>query len=64
MMKKVMGELENKYYINDLSIVDVPSILVFSMGELKTIYNIADNNYDVIETVKFINGFSMGERGL
>jgi len=63
-MKKVMGELENKYYINDLSIVDVPSILVFSMGELKTIYNIADNNYDVIETVKFINGFSMGERGL
>ena len=63
-MKKVMGELENKYYINDLSIVDVPSILVFSMGELKTIYNIADNNYDGIETVKFINCFSMGERGL
>ncbi len=62
--KNISEELENKYYIKDLSIVDVPSILVFSMGELKTIYNIADNNYDIVKTVEFINSFNMNVKGL
>ena len=41
--KKIRDELENKYYIKDLSIVDVPSILVFSSGELQSIYRGSDN---------------------
>lgn len=62
--KSIVNEMKNKYYVNNLSMVDVPSILVFSLGELKSIYSIRDNKYNVDNTVKFINGINMNTKGL
>lgn len=62
--KSIMNEMKNKYYVNDLSIVDVPSILVFSLGNLKSIYSIRDNKYSVDNTVEFINSINMNAKGL
>ena len=62
--KNIMDEMKNKYYVNNLSIVDVPSILVFSLGNLKSIYSIRDNKYNVDNTVEFINSINMNTKGL
>lgn len=62
--KNVVNEMKNKYRVNNLSMVDVPSILVFSLGELKSIYNIRDNKYNVENVVDFINGINMDVKGL
>ena len=62
--KDVMNDLANKYYVNDLAITDVPCILAFSSGSLKSIYSIVNNDYDVVKTVEFINSFNVSARGL
>ena len=63
--KNIVNEMRNKYYVNNLSIVDVPSILVFSSGELQSIYNISNNKYDVSAAVEFINNLNVDKkRGL
>jgi len=62
--KDIMNELTKKYYVNDLSITDVPCILIFSSGNLKSIYNISNNNYDITSAVGFINSFNMNVKGL
>ena len=51
----IKNEMVSKYTINNLSIVNVPVILVIDNGELRTIYGIKDNNYDVESLKLFIN---------
>jgi hypothetical protein len=60
----IMNEMKNKYYVNNLSIVDVPSILVFSSGKLNSIYSVRDNKYDIDDVVEFINSINMDVKGL
>ena len=62
--KKILDDIDSKYYINDLSMTDVPCILVFSSGMLKSIYSISDNAYNVESVVEFINGFTMNAKGI
>lgn len=62
--KEIMSELNSKYYVNNLSITDVPCIVVFSSGTLKSIYSIGDNKYDINSTVEFINSINVNGRGL
>lgn len=48
-------ELANKYYYNNLSIVDVPCLLVFNEGNVEAIYSVKDNNYNIDSFVMYVN---------
>ena len=49
-------EMDGKYSLNNLSIRDVPCVLIFDSGKLKSIYSIKDNGYDVLKFINFGNG--------
>ena len=51
----IKNEMAYKYAINNLSIVNVPVILVIDNGKLRSIYEIKDNNYDIDNLKIFIN---------
>lgn len=55
----IKNEMDNKYFLNDLSITDVPCILVFNNGLLKSIYSISDNDYDVDRLTIYINNIDI-----
>ena len=61
--KVVVNEMNEKYAINSLSIVDVPVIAVFEDGTLKSIYSIKDNDYDIERFKLFINNISFSSDG-
>ena len=64
--KKIKSEMVSKYYVNDISMANVPSIMVFEDGVLKFIYDIKDNGYDIENIKLFVNGiiFSKEEDGI
>lgn len=53
--KSVRNDMALKYSLNDLSITDVPCVLVFSDGMLKSIYSISDNDYDIERFTIYLN---------
>jgi len=53
--KDIKKDMISKYSLNDLDITDVPCVLVFNEGILKSIYNVSDNAYDVDRFVIYIN---------
>ena len=59
------GELsayvKEKYVFNSLNLSDVPLVLIFQNGQLKYIYALKDNGYDVNRLVTFINEIDFGE---
>ena len=61
--KVVVNEMNEKYAINSLSIVDLPVIAVFEDGTLKSIYSIKDNDYDIERFKLFINNISFSSDG-
>ena len=52
---KVMKEFKKKYSLGYADITDVPNIMVFENGELKIIYNISENSYDIKRVSTFLN---------
>ena len=56
--KKKIKEMQSKYYIGNKTICDVPSILVFDNSKLRTIYNIAENDYDVDRVKEFLDNIT------
>ena len=44
----------NKYSMNNLNITDIPCLLVFSDGILKSIYSVNDN-YDIERFTTYLN---------
>ena len=58
----INNELNNKYMINSVSILDVPVIIVIENGNVKSIYSISENNYDVDKVKTFINGIKFEEK--
>ena len=64
--KKIKSEMVSKYSVNDISMANVPSIMVFEDGVLKFIYDIKDNGYDIENIKLFVNGivFSKEEDGI
>ena len=60
--KDIKNEMINKYYMNDLSITDIPCILVFRDGLLKSIYSVSDNGYNIDRFTLYVN--SIDEDGL
>ena len=53
------NEMRNKYFINDVSIVDVPCVMVFNNGLLKSIYSISDNDYNIDRFTIYINNIDV-----
>ena len=43
------------YSINNVNITDVPCVLVFENGDLKSIYSISDNDYDIDKFMMYLN---------
>lgn len=59
--KSVKEMLKERYSINSVSILNVPSIIVFDDGNLKTIYSISEDNYDIDRIKLFINNNKFSE---
>ena len=55
--------MKDKYTVNYANITDVPNIMVFEDGKIKTIYSIRDNGYDVQKVEKFINDIKLVNGG-
>lgn len=49
------NSLATKYYYNNLSIVDVPCLLVFNNGVVDAIYSVKDNNYNIDSFLMYVN---------
>ena len=58
---KISNDVKNKYVFNSLNLSDVPCVLVFQDGQLKYIYGLKDNDYDIVRLVSFINDINFGE---
>lgn len=52
--------MEELYYLNNLNILDVPCVLIFSSGELVSIYSVSDNDYNIDNFVMFVNQINYG----
>lgn len=55
----IKDEIREDYSINTLSIMDVPCIVLFDDGNLKSIYSIKDNGYNVSSVVEYINNIRL-----
>lgn len=62
--KTIKNEMISKYFINGLDITDVPCVLVFKDGMLKSIYSIKDNDYDIDRLTIYINNIDMESEGI
>ena len=60
----IRDDMVSKYNINDLDVLDVPCVLVFNDGMLKSIYSISDNNYDVERFTIYLNNIELESDGI
>jgi len=60
----VRSEMEGKYSLNNLNITDVPCILVFKDGMVKSIYSVSDNDYDIERLVIYLNNLVLESDGI
>lgn len=44
---KIVKELKNKYKLDNLDITNVPAIIIFKDGNITSIYNIKDDDYNI-----------------
>lgn len=57
--KNIKSEMENKYLLNNLNMTDVPCIIVFKNGIVKSIYSVSDNDYDIDMLVSYLNNLML-----
>jgi len=55
--------MDNKYSINLVKMSDVPTIMVFENGILKSIYSVSENDYDIDRVKLFINSIKFSSDG-
>lgn len=60
----IKEDMDDRYVLNDLSITDVPCVLVFNDGLLKSIYSVSDNNYDIERFTIYLNNIDMESDGI
>ena len=51
----MIQDMQNKYMINSISALDVPTVLVIDNGVLRSAYSVKANNYDISKLIAFIN---------
>ena len=56
--------MKNKYSVNYTNITNVPSVLVFEDGNLKSIFDVADSGYSINKLKTFINSVDFKEEDL
>lgn len=62
--KGIKDAMDDKYFLNDLSITNVPCLLVFNDGVLKSIYSVSDNDYDIEKFMLYLNNIDMESDGI
>lgn len=62
--KHVAYEMESMYSVGSLNMTDVPSVLVFREGVLKSIYSVRANDYDIDEFIEYLNNISLESDGI
>lgn len=60
----IRDDMTSKYKINDLDLLDVPCVLVFNDGLLKSIYSISDNDYDIERFTIYLNNIELESDGI
>jgi hypothetical protein len=60
---KIKNEMDSKYTINNISISNVPVIAVFDNGELRNIYGIKNNNYDMESLKMYVDSINFNNNG-
>lgn len=60
----IRNEMISKYSLNNLNITNVPCILVFNGGLLKSIYSVRDNEYDIDRFVIYLNNIYLESDGI
>ena len=60
----IRDDMVSKYNINDLDVLDVPCVLVFNDGMLKSIYSISDNDYDIERFTIYLNNIELESDGI
>ena len=59
--RQEIKEMFSKYSYTSINIGNLPFIIVFENGMIKEIYNISDNNYDILGLTSFINNIRFPE---
>lgn len=59
----IKKEMDNKYFINLIKMSDVPTVMVFENGILKSIYSVSENDYDIDRVKQFINSIKFSRDG-
>ena len=62
--KSVRNEMTSRYSLNTLNITNVPCVLVFDEGMLKSIYSVKDNDYDIERFVIYLNNIQLERDGI
>ena len=62
--KNLKNDMSSKYFLNDLNITDVPCVLVFNNGNLRSIYNVKDNDYNIDRFVIYLNNIVLESDGI
>lgn len=47
--------MEENYYLNNYSILDIPCVISFYNSKVMSIYSISDNGYDIDNFVRYVN---------
>jgi hypothetical protein len=55
----IKNDMVSKYSLNNLNITDVPCLLIFTDGKLKSIYSISNNNYNIDRFVIYLNNLTI-----
>ena len=53
--KNTLDDMVESHSLNSLNITDVPCVLVFNDGELRSIYSVEDNDYNIDRFLIYVN---------
>ncbi len=62
--KSLKDRMVSKYFVNGLNITDVPCVLVFKNGMLKSIYSVKENGYDIDRFTIYLNNILLEGDGI
>lgn len=60
---KIKANMINNYKINSVNMTNVPCLLIFEEGKLKTIYSVRKNGYDIEGFTEYVNNIRFASDG-
>lgn len=58
---KVRLGMKGEYSVKYADMTDIPNIMVFEDGKLKSIYDIEDNGYDIDKMIEYVNNIKFSD---